>query len=78
MAQMQPGDAAAPADGVGAAVQTVADDAINALHSGGGRNLDHPVGDRLDQRAPPRIGNAPRGTIKESGGSGNELPRLQE
>jgi hypothetical protein len=50
VAHVQPFDAPASANGVGETVQTVADDAVDTLHSGGGENLDHLVGDRLGHR----------------------------
>ena len=53
VAHMQPFDAAAPPNGVGEAIETVADDAIDPLHSGGGENLDHLVGDGLGHRLLP-------------------------
>ena len=49
VADMQPLDAARAAKRVGEPVQAVADDALDALHSGGGENLDHLVGDGLGQ-----------------------------
>ena len=50
VAHVQPLHAAAPAHGVGEAVQTVADDAVDALHASRGENLDHLVGDGLGHR----------------------------
>jgi hypothetical protein len=56
VAYMQPFHAAAPANGVGEAVQTVADDVVDTLHSSGGENLNHLVGDGLGHRGLLGIG----------------------
>ena len=50
VAHMQPFDAAAPANGVGEAIEAVADNAIDPLHARRGENLDHLVGDGLGHR----------------------------
>ena len=47
VAHVQPFDPAAPANGVGEAVQAVAHDAVDALNSSGDEHLDHLVGDGL-------------------------------
>src|ERR1700735_1608268 len=68
MAHMQPFDAAAPANGVGEAIEAVADNAIDPLHSGGGENLDHLVGDGSGHRFLLGIGGVGSATIDEMGG----------
>ena len=66
VAHMQPFDAAAPANGVGEAIEAVADNAIDPLHSGGGENLDHLVGDGSGHRV--LLGSASgSATIDETG-----------
>jgi hypothetical protein len=50
VAHVQPFDAAAPANGVGEAVQTIADDAVDALHARRRKNFNHLVGDGLGHR----------------------------
>ena len=65
VAHMQPFDAATPADRVGEAVEAVADDAVDALHAGGGENLDHLVGDGLGHRV--SLDPRDRRTINETG-----------
>ena len=50
VAHVQPFDPAAPANGVGEAVEAVADDAVDALHARRGENFNHLVGDGLGHR----------------------------
>jgi hypothetical protein len=64
---MQPFDAPRAAQGVGEAVQTVADDAIDALNASGGENLDHLVGYGAGQGLLLTIDAAGLATIDKSG-----------
>ena len=67
VAHVQPLHAPAAAHRVGEAIETVADDAVDALHAGRGENLDHLVGDGLGHRF--LLGSRGRGsaTIDEMG-----------
>ncbi len=56
VAEVQPGDAAVAPQSISKAVQAVADNAINALHTGGGEGLDHLVGDSCGHNDGPRSG----------------------
>jgi hypothetical protein len=47
---VQPFDPVAPPNGVGEAVQAVADDALDALHACRGENPNHLIGDGLGHR----------------------------
>ena len=47
VADVHPLDSAAPANGVGKAVEAVAHDAVDALHARRGENFNHLVGDGL-------------------------------
>jgi hypothetical protein len=64
VANVQPFDPAAAENGVGEAVQTIADDAVDAPDASGGENLNHLVGDRLGHRV--FLGSNERSTIDES------------
>ena len=66
VADVHPLDSAAPANGVGKAVEAVAHDAVDALHTRRGENFNHLVGDGLSHRIPldRRRGSA---TINETG-----------
>src|SRR5262249_7402814 len=55
MADVEPLDAAVAAQGIGEAIEAVADDAIDALHAGGGESLDHLVRTGRCNFAPPPV-----------------------
>ena len=69
VAHVQPLHAAMPAHGVGEAIETVADDAVDTAHARRGENLDHLVGDGLGHRFLLRLGERDR-TIDEEGARG--------
>ena len=50
VADVHPLDSAAPANGVGKAVEAVAHDAVDAFHTRRGENFNHLVGDGLGHR----------------------------